>query len=279
MNGQPLYYTTMSQVTLRRPDKLRVITPGDGPPTEFYYDGKTMMAYDPAVNLVAVAEAPPTIDAMAKSAYDQAAIYFPWIDFVVADPYKDIAGSLRSAFVVGQSDVVGGTVTDMVAIATDAVQAEIWISASDHLPRMIRAVFPKEPGNKRYETDFSNWGLGAAVDANTSPRRPRRERRTSSSCARTPSRRRSREQGDLGQGQAWLRAALTKGDAIREQPVRVASRWHHARRRFECGHVSGLLTQEAFPLAQMGSANDIQTRLRLSSATGINGLCRSSVRR
>jgi hypothetical protein len=34
----------------------------------------------------------------------------------------------------------------------------------------------------------------------------------------------------------------------------------------------------AFPLAQMGSANDIQTRLRLGSATGINGLCRSSVR-
>jgi len=42
-----------------RPNKLRVITLGDGPRSEFYYDGKTVMAYAPAENLVAIAEAPP----------------------------------------------------------------------------------------------------------------------------------------------------------------------------------------------------------------------------
>jgi hypothetical protein len=35
--GPPLAYTTISDVTLQRPDKLRVITPGDGPASEFYY--------------------------------------------------------------------------------------------------------------------------------------------------------------------------------------------------------------------------------------------------
>ena len=29
--GPPLVYTTQSKVTLQRPDKLKVITPGDGP--------------------------------------------------------------------------------------------------------------------------------------------------------------------------------------------------------------------------------------------------------
>ena len=57
--GPPLVYTTTSEVTLQRPDKLRVITPGDGPASEFYYDGKTMMAFEPAANLIAVADAPP----------------------------------------------------------------------------------------------------------------------------------------------------------------------------------------------------------------------------
>jgi hypothetical protein len=52
VNGQPLYYTTISQVSVQRPDKLRVITPGDGPPTEFYYNGKSMIAYDPAMKLL-----------------------------------------------------------------------------------------------------------------------------------------------------------------------------------------------------------------------------------
>src|SRR5512137_955572 len=52
--GTPLAYTTKSEVTLQRPDKLRVITPADGPATEFYYDGKVMMAFAPAENLIAV---------------------------------------------------------------------------------------------------------------------------------------------------------------------------------------------------------------------------------
>src|SRR5262249_44363651 len=59
--GAPLVYANKYDVTLQRPDKLRVIQSGDGPASEFYYDGKKMMAYSPADNAVAVTEAPPTI--------------------------------------------------------------------------------------------------------------------------------------------------------------------------------------------------------------------------
>ena len=41
---------------------LRVLA-GDGPASEFYYDGKIMMAYAPAESLLAVSDAPATIDA------------------------------------------------------------------------------------------------------------------------------------------------------------------------------------------------------------------------
>src|SRR6266516_5655024 len=88
-HGHPLAFTTKSEVTLQKPDKLRVIMPGDGPASEFYYDGKKMMAYAPAENLVAVADAPPTIDAALEEAYHSAAIYFPFADWIVADPYKE----------------------------------------------------------------------------------------------------------------------------------------------------------------------------------------------
>ena len=143
--GPPLVYTTKSEVTLQRPDKLRVITPGDGPASEFYYDGKTMMAFEPAANLVAVAEAPPTIDAALKAAYDSAAIYFPFTDVIVADPYKGIADGLKLAFYIGQSRVVGGTTTDIVAIVNNWVFEQIWIGAEDKLPRKVRAVFLADP--------------------------------------------------------------------------------------------------------------------------------------
>jgi hypothetical protein len=162
-NGQPLYYTTLSNVLLARPDELRVITPGDGPASEFYYDGKTMTAYAPAANLVAIAAAPPSVDAMLRVSFEKAAIYFPFGEVVVSDPYRNLSQGLTSAFVVGQSMVVGGTITDMVAIANANVQAEIWIGIKDGLPRMIRAIYPKDPGKSRYEIEFSNWRLDPPV--------------------------------------------------------------------------------------------------------------------
>ena len=164
-NGQPLFFTTLSQVTLQRPDKLRVITLGDGTPDEFYYDGKTMTAYIPSADLVAVADAPPTLDQLLDVVWDKAAIYFPFGDLLVSDPYADLAKHLHSAFYVGRSIAVGGVPTDMIAIATDDVAGEIWLGVDDHLPRMIRVVYAHEPAHALYQTEFSNWKLGEAVDA------------------------------------------------------------------------------------------------------------------
>jgi len=165
--GPPLLYTTRSTVILQRPDKLRVVTPGDGPASEFYYNGKTMVAFSPAENLVAVAEAPPTIDAALEAAYHTAAIYFPFTDAMVADPYGDIAKNLELAFYIGQSHVIGGTKTDMVAYASHGVFVQIWIGAEDKLPRMARAVFRNDPLRLRHQVEFSEWQLDRAVPAGT----------------------------------------------------------------------------------------------------------------
>ena len=156
---QPLAYTTLSQVTLQRPDKLRVITPGDGAPSAFYYDGKQMMAYAPDSGLVAIADAPPTIDAMLQQADRVAALYFPFTDVIVANPYQDVAGEIRLAYVIGRSHVIGDTETDMVGVVTDALQAQVWIGTADHLPRMIRATFFGEPGQFRHQVEFRDWQL------------------------------------------------------------------------------------------------------------------------
>jgi hypothetical protein len=161
--GPPLIYTTKSEVTLQRPDKLRVITAADGPAHEFYYDGKTMVAFSPAENLVAIADAPPTIDAVLKAAYDSAAIYFPFSDLIVADPYKDLSEGLKYAFYIGQSKVVGGTTTDMVGFANDNVFVQIWIGAEDKLPRMVRAVYRNDPSQLRHQMEISNWQLDLAI--------------------------------------------------------------------------------------------------------------------
>lgn len=165
--GLPLAYTTLSEVTLQRPDHLRVVTPGDGPAIEFYYDGATMMAYQPDAGLSAIADAPPTIDAMLQTLFGLSATYFPFTDVIVADPYGDLATGLQLAFVVGQSTVVGDTLTDIVVIADPTLQMQLWIGVEDRLPRRIQASFFDELGHFRHVLELSDWRLDPELPPDT----------------------------------------------------------------------------------------------------------------
>jgi hypothetical protein len=163
--GPPIVYTSRYDVTMQRPDKLRILMPGDGPASEFYYDGKAMMAYAPAENLVAIADAPPTIGAALLAAYDTAAIYFPFVDLVVPDPYRALTDGAILAFYIGPSGSVGGTKTDMVAWANKDVFVQIWIGVDDKLPRRMRATFAADRLQLRHEMELSNWQLDPAIAA------------------------------------------------------------------------------------------------------------------
>jgi hypothetical protein len=163
--GPPIAYTMRYDVTMQRPDKLKILMPGDGPASEFYYDGKAMMAYAPAENLVAVAAAPPTIEEALKAAYNTAALYFPFVDLLVDDPYAALTEGAILAFYIGPSTVVAGTKTDMVAWANKDVFLQIWIGADDKLPRKIRAVYRDDPSRLRHDMELSNWQLDVAVPA------------------------------------------------------------------------------------------------------------------
>jgi hypothetical protein len=165
--GEPLAYTTLSQVTMQRPNKLKVITLGDGPRTEFYYDGKTVQAYEPATNIVATVEAPDTTDAMLRAAFEYAAIYFPFTDLIVSDPLAVITENLRIAFVVGKSIVVGGVPTDIVVLVGKYAHVQLWIGSEDKLPRMARAIFLGDPSHYRHTVQLSDWKLDPPLAPDT----------------------------------------------------------------------------------------------------------------
>ncbi len=161
--GPPIVYTTRYDVTMQRPDKLRILIPGDGPTSEYYYDDKTAIAYAPVENLAAFADAPPTIDAALDAAYKKAAIFFPFEDLLASDPYAAMTNGAILAFYIGPSGVVGGVKTDMVAWANNDVFLQIWIGADDKLPRRIRAMYRADPLALRHELYLSDWKIDPAV--------------------------------------------------------------------------------------------------------------------
>ena len=160
--GPALAYTTRSQVAMQRPDKLLVVTPGDGPPSEFYYDGKTAMAYAPNEGLVAIGDAPPTIPATLELLYRASGTYYPFTDLIMPDPYAAVADGMKLAFYVGRSTVIGGVPTDVVALASDEVFVQIWIGVDDKLPRRVRAMYAKDRLQLRHQLDIDNWQLDVA---------------------------------------------------------------------------------------------------------------------
>ena len=69
------------------------------------------------------------------------------------------------AFSIGSLAIVGGMTTDMVAIANKDVFLQIWIGASDKLPRRIRAVYAADPLRLRHQMDLTEWTLNPDVPA------------------------------------------------------------------------------------------------------------------
>ena len=165
--GPPLAFPVRYDVAMQRPDKLRVLQSGAGPANEFYYDGKLMMAFVPEANLVAVADAPPTIEAALKMASDKAALYYPFMDLLLPDPYAVMTDKVLHAFYIGPSGAVGGVPTEAVAWATNDVFIQMWVGTEDKLPRRIRAMFAMDPLKLRHDMQLSNWQIDPTHAAGT----------------------------------------------------------------------------------------------------------------
>ncbi|MBK9987231.1 MAG: DUF2092 domain-containing protein [Betaproteobacteria bacterium] len=87
-------------VAMQRPDKLRV-------------------------HLVAIADAPPSLEAALQQAHDKAAIYYPFTDLLLPDPYKAFTNKVLHAFYIGPSGAVGGVATEAVAWAAMTSSSDV----------------------------------------------------------------------------------------------------------------------------------------------------------
>ena len=165
--GPPLLYVSRADVTLQRPDHLRILNSGAGTRTEIYLAGTQLTAWAPTEGFIARATVPPTIDGALEAGYKLAHVYFPFADLVVDDPYGVIAPDLRLAFYIGRSEAVGGVTTDVIAYATDEVFIQAWIGVEDKLPRRLRAIYLMDQGNLRHEMELSGWKVDLKLAAST----------------------------------------------------------------------------------------------------------------
>jgi hypothetical protein len=160
----PLVSVNRSEVTLQRPDKLRVSVSGGGTPrSESYCNGNTMMTYSPDDRALVIEKAPPTINECLKRSYQASAIDFPLVDLIVGNPSRDLTSGLTYASYGGQSQAVGETNTDLVTYSGGNMSVQMWVGTQDKLPRLIQVVDLDESRQLRRSVVLSNWKIDVPV--------------------------------------------------------------------------------------------------------------------
>jgi hypothetical protein len=165
IDGIPVIYTSNSDFAVQRPNKMAVITSGQGLPSELIYDGKSIVAITPNTEIVAFSKAPGNIDDMAEYIFKKAGLYFPGGMILLSDPYTSLTGDMRAAFIVEKTKLVGGVETDVIVLAGSGMEGQFWIGSKDKLPYMISMIYTKEPNRPRVTIQFSDWKVNATIDS------------------------------------------------------------------------------------------------------------------
>jgi hypothetical protein len=163
--GTSLTSARTFDVTLQRPNKLRVSLTGSSSRSEFYCNGTTMMTYSGAAKAVVIAKAPQTISDCLTEAYKATTISFPFPDLIIASPYNGLMQGLRRVDYTGQSALDDGTTADVVTYSTANASVQMWVSTEDKLPRMIHIAHPDDPHRVRHSLVLSSWRINVPVPA------------------------------------------------------------------------------------------------------------------
>jgi len=119
---------------VRRPDRFSLDIRNDKQHRQFFYDGKTVTQFAPALGYYGVFEAPDTIAKVLDVAHDKYGISMPLADLFHWGTERSNASEISSAYFVGEANV-GGNVCNHYAYRSLNVDFQIWIrKEGDPLP-------------------------------------------------------------------------------------------------------------------------------------------------
>jgi hypothetical protein len=158
-NGQKLMYLASVDVSVRRPDRLRVDVDSDLKKMSFWFDGKLFALLGRKTNYYATAEAPPTIDAALDHMGERFGATPPLSDFMVSDPYAALTDRAKSGSYIGLYRVKG-VMCHHLAFMQKSIDWQIWIEDGKmSVPRMLVITYKQVQSSPQYVAVLSNWDL------------------------------------------------------------------------------------------------------------------------
>jgi hypothetical protein len=162
-SGQKLQFSAAQEVVLQRPGRLYVEWTGDLGSRQFWYDGKSVTLYDPAMPFYANEAAPPELDAMLGQLLPKLNFVPPLADFLYRDPYKSVRGNIQYGFDLGQSNVNDRTCRTLAFVEKD-IDWQIWIeNGPQFTPCKLVITYKNQPAQPQFTAVFSDWDFAPRI--------------------------------------------------------------------------------------------------------------------
>jgi hypothetical protein len=163
-SGHRVDYDLSVNVTVKRPNKMRVVRTGELMNQRFFYDGKTMMVYNPDQKVYATDKAPDTIEKVITFARETAGVLLPAADLIYRNAFPLMMQDVTLAVVVGKS-VVGGVRCDHLLFSRPEVDFQVWVSEGKQpWPRKYVVTETGTPEKLAITAFLTNWNIAPAVD-------------------------------------------------------------------------------------------------------------------
>jgi hypothetical protein len=157
----PLHIFHASDVTVRRPDRLRVDVNGDDGRAEIGYDGKTLTVYNLQAKRYATIPITGSVEAMLRTASERMGLDFPLADLLADEPGRSFLDGVVMGTKVGEVTIDGQACNHFFFMQPPGIELELWSEANDRgLPRRIAVTYRSIPGEPQMLAEMSNWKLG-----------------------------------------------------------------------------------------------------------------------
>lgn len=166
-DGQKIQAVQESKITIVRPNRMKVERVGPNGRAMFIYDGSLFGLYNADKNVVAMAAAPPTIDAAIDEARERLQIDAPGGDLLVQNPYGALTEDLQVGRYIGL-EPIAGVMAHHIAGTSKNVDWQLWIQDGPQ-PVPLRYVITSKdmPGQPQFTTSLRNWQTNVTVSDDT----------------------------------------------------------------------------------------------------------------
>jgi hypothetical protein len=162
---QKIQFASSGQVSLSRPDKLRVTRTGGYTDTELVFDGKAVTVFGKNANAFAQADAPGSIDQLVDRLRNELSVELPGADLLLSNPYAILMADVLDAKHIGQG-IIDGVECEHLAFRNADTDWQVWVEAGPRpIPHKYVITSKTVTGGPQYTLRIKEWKIDAPLGA------------------------------------------------------------------------------------------------------------------